>query len=80
MCSCLLSHSSEQPGLFIPAGISYDQTAYVLRDDDLLAASAFNDPLSKRVAGLSLPELRREVEEAKGRIARGGVKPSQLER
>ena len=65
-----LSHSREQPGLFIPAGISYDQTAYVLRDDDLIAASTFNDPLSKRVASLSLPELRREVEEAVGR-ARG---------
>ena len=70
-----LSHSREQPGLYIPAGISYDQTAYVLRDDDLLAASAFNDPLSKRVAGLSLPELRREVEEAKERATRSGVKP-----
>ena len=75
-----LSHSREQPGLYIPAGISHDQTAYVLRDDDLLAAAAFDDPLSERVASLSLPELRREVEEAKGRAAGSGERPLQLER
>jgi hypothetical protein len=33
------------------------------------------DPLSARFAGLSVPELRRKVEEAKTRAARGKVKP-----
>lgn len=73
-----LSHSRETPGLYIVAAVSYDQTAYILRGDDLVAT--LRDPLSERVASLSLPELRREVEEAKARIARGGVKPLQLER
>ena len=71
-----LSHSREQEGLYIPAGISYDQTAYVLRAaDGEIAATVPDDPLSSRVAGLSVAELRQQVEEAKARDARGEVKP-----
>ncbi len=72
------SREKETPGLYIVAAISYDQTAYILRGDDLVAT--LRDPLSERVTSLSLPELRREVEEAKARIARGWVEPLQLER
>jgi hypothetical protein len=68
-----LSRSRETAGLYIPAAISHDQTAYILQSDDLVAT--VSDPLSDRVAGLSVPELRREVEEARTRAARGEVKP-----
>lgn len=70
-----LSRSRERDtrGLYIVAGISYDQAAYLRRDDELCATR--KDPLSARVASLSVPELRREVEEAEARAARGKVKP-----
>ena len=70
-----LSRSRERDtrGLYIVAGISYDQAAYLRRAEELCATR--EDPLSARIAGLSVPELRREVEEAKARAARGEVKP-----
>jgi hypothetical protein len=69
-----LSHSRETPGLYIPAAISYDQVAYILQGGDLVVTVS-DDPLSNRVASLSVPELRSEVEQAKARAARGEVKP-----
>jgi hypothetical protein len=73
-----LSHSREQPGLYIPAAISYDQTAYVIQPGGALRATVPDDPLSARVASLSVPELRREAEQAKSKAARGEVEPLQF--
>ncbi|MGI8910228.1 MAG: hypothetical protein ACR2JR_06705, partial [Rubrobacteraceae bacterium] len=58
-----LSDSRETPGLYIMAGISYDQTAYIRQADGL--AATVRDPVSNSVASLSVPELRREVDQAK---------------
>ena len=73
-----LSRSRETAGLYIPAAISYDQTAYVIQSGDALRATVPNDRLSARVTSLSVPELRREVEQAKARAARGEVEPLQF--
>ena len=61
-----LSRSRERDtrGLYIVAGISYEQAAYLRRADELCATR--EDPLSDRIASLSVPELRRKIEEAKG--------------
>jgi hypothetical protein len=67
-----LSDSRETPGLYIPVGIRHDQAAYILQGGDLVATVKVDDPVSNYVASLSVPELRREVEEA--RAARGEVK------
>jgi len=70
-----LSNSREQAGLYIPAGISYDQTAYLIQSGDDIQAAVPEDPLSSRIAGLSAAELHQQVEEAKARAARGEVEP-----
>ncbi|CAN5156541.1 hypothetical protein BH18ACT10_BH18ACT10_07120 [soil metagenome] len=75
-----LSHSREKETKrkYIVAGTSYGQTAYILQNADLVATAS--DPLSRRVAHQSLPELRREIQEAKAKIRRGEVEPLQPER
>lgn len=68
----LLSRSEEAPGAYVPMNIS--QSAYIVRGGDLVAARRDRFvPLVGRVAGLSLPELRREVEAAKEKIESGEV-------
>ena len=68
------STEPEEPaGFYQPT--NHSQSVYVLQDRDLI--STVRDPslpLSDRVASLSLPELRQEVEQAKERISRGEVK------
>lgn len=73
-----LSNSRETPGLYIPAMISYDQTAYVIQNSSLQATS--QDPLSSRVAGLSLPQLRDQVQQAKQKVAAGELTALELPR
>lgn len=73
------TESGEPTPIYFPA--NYSQSAYVLRDNDLMAT--VSDPVMpviERVAGLSLPQLRAEVEQAKTKIASGEVKPLELER
>lgn len=76
-----LSPSTETPGLYIPARASYEQTVYVIQGNDLVATSnAGEEPVSARVASLSLPQLLLNIENVKARIASGEVKPLELER
>jgi hypothetical protein len=55
-----LSPSTENEGLYIPAKVNYNQTIYVVTDDDLLATFP-DDELAQRVAAMTLPQLRRTV-------------------
>ncbi|MGB3683256.1 MAG: hypothetical protein WA990_12335 [Rubrobacteraceae bacterium] len=58
--------------LYFP--VNRSQSVYVLRDKDLVATvSDPMIPLEERIASLSLPQLRAEVEQAKVRISRGEV-------
>lgn len=55
--------------------VNYSQSVYVLKGEDL--AATVKDPampLSKRIASLSLPQVRAEVKQAKVKIASGEVK------
>lgn len=58
--------------LYFP--VNRSQSVYVLRENDLVATvSDPVIPLEERIASLSLPQLRAEVEQAKERISRGEV-------
>jgi hypothetical protein len=58
--------------LYFP--VNRSQSVYVLRGKDLVATvSDPMIPLQERIASLSLPQLRAEVEQAKERISRGEV-------
>lgn len=53
------SREPETGEVYIPANTNYSQTAYVIKGQDITAA--VDDPLSERIAALSLPEVRQAV-------------------
>jgi hypothetical protein len=63
-----LSPSREEPGLFIlsndGSGPNYEQAAYMLRDEDVIAIT--DDEIAERVAALSLSELREKARSSRG--------------
>lgn len=73
----LFAMRGRSPGVSKPLyfPVNQSQSVYVLRDSDLVATvSDPMIPVEERIASLSLPQLRAEVEQAKVRISRGEVK------
>jgi hypothetical protein len=56
-----LTPSTETTGYYVLTNLNNTQTAYFVQGDDLEAA--VGDPLSGRVAAMSLSEIRREVQQ-----------------
>ena len=76
-----LSPSTEEPGFYTTVITNYSQSVYLLRNDkpEATVRDSLPDAVVRKVEALSVPELRREVGEAKEKIEKGEVKPLKRE-